>query len=73
MEDRWKELLNQAETFSAENLSASSKRTYASRMKVYEQVLIQLEKDPYPISIEKMKGFIVNQINKGRTYSTIVA
>ncbi|KAK8894335.1 hypothetical protein M9Y10_022770 [Tritrichomonas musculus] len=51
MEDHWKEFLNQAETFSAENLSASSKRTYASRMKVYEQVLIQLEHNPYPISI----------------------
>ena len=51
MEDRWKELLNQAETFSAENLSDSSKRTYASRMKVYEQVLIQYPKLSFSLLI----------------------
>lgn len=72
MSEDWNQLLQMAEEVSAENISESSKSIYNSRIHVYETVLQKLQQNPYPISTESMKGFLMYQLQKGKKYNTLV-
>lgn len=68
----WNQLLQMADEVSAENISESSKSIYSSRIHVYETVLTNFQQNPYPISIESMKGFLMFQAQSGKKYNTII-
>lgn len=72
MGDEWSDLINMADEISHENISDASKECYNSRIRTYENVLSKLNKDPYPIDIEKMQGFLIYQLKNGRKYNTLV-
>ena len=73
MEVDWDELMELADEISSENLSKASKECYNSRIRSYEKVMTSLDKDAYPIDIDKMKGFIMFQYkNKNRKFNTLI-
>ena len=71
-EEDWDELMEMADEISSENLSSASKECYKSRINNYEKVITALHKNPYPIDIEKMKGFIMFQFKKKRKFNTLI-
>lgn len=71
MNDSWDDCLEEADEISTENISLSSKKTYASGIRVYERVVAKYGKNPYPITIENMRGFLISKKKEGRTYNTL--
>ena len=71
MEFDWTQLLNTADEISAENVATSSKNSYLSRIATYERTLTKMQIDPYPITIDKMKGFLVLKMKSNKKYSTL--
>lgn len=49
----------------------SSKRTYASGIRVYESVLSKHDIFPYTITIEKIRGFLMSKKKEGKKYNTL--
>lgn len=50
----------------------TSKKSSLSQLVIYERTLTKMQIDPYPITIEKMKGFLVLKMKSNRKYSTLV-
>ena len=59
---------------SVHNVADSSRATYETNLKTYRRVMAEeLGVDPEPISIDKMRVFIIWMKRKGRTYNTLIA
>ena len=71
MQDSWEQLINDADQIADECVSGPSKHIYQSRINVYVDTLNKLNIDPYPITIEKMKGFLMKLTKDNKQYSTI--
>ena len=50
--------LNEAQQYSEHSIAESSKKTYTNSINVYEEIMRTFEKDPYPITVEKLKADI---------------
>lgn len=66
------QLLIQSEEISSHAIADSSRKTYEMSLRIYEKVMSKIGEDPYPISIEKMMGFLTYQYNQGRKCTTLM-
>lgn len=69
----WNSLLKRADQISTQSISESSKKTYTSGLNVYKDVMNNFKIEPFPITEEKMRGFLMNQVDDGMKYSTIAS
>ena len=69
----WSDLITQAEEIAQENVSVASKSIYQSRLNSYEKTLDKLNQPPFPITSEKIQGFLIDKKNNGCTYNTLIA
>lgn len=70
---QWSDLVTQAEEIAQENVSVASKNIYQARLNHYEKTLYKFNQEPYPITLEKMQGFLVLKKNNGCKYNTLLA
>ena len=63
--------LQQSEQYSENSLAKSSKNTYDKNLRVYQSVMEQFKREPYPITIEKLKVFLTFQAHHGMTINTL--
>lgn len=61
------------EEIAQENVSVTSKSIYQSRLNSYEKTLDKLNQPPFPITSEKIQGFLIYKKNNGCTYNTLIA
>lgn len=69
----WNSLIRRADQISTQSISESSKKTYTSGLKVYKAVMENFKFEPFPITEEKMRGFLMNQVDDDMKYSTIAS
>ena len=69
----WSDLITQEEEITQENVSVASKSIYQSRLNSYEKTLDKLNQPPFPITSEKIQGFLIDKKNNGCTYNTLIA
>ncbi|KAK8899548.1 hypothetical protein M9Y10_001864 [Tritrichomonas musculus] len=67
----FEDFLNQAEQYSNNSIAESSKRTYQSSLNAYQVTMEKFHKDPFPITIDKLKVFITYQAYNNITLSTL--
>ena len=65
------DFLNQAEQYSDNSIAESSKRTYQSSLNAYQVTMEKFHKDPFPITIDKLKVFITYQAYNNITLNTL--
>lgn len=70
-EESWDQLVRDADEISAECVSGPSKQIYQSRINVYVAALTKMNIEPYPITIEKMKGFLMKLVRDKKQFTTI--
>lgn len=61
----FEQFLNDAEQFSENSISESTKHTYESNIHVYESVMAIFGQQSYPITIDKLKVFLTYQAREG--------
>lgn len=66
------QLLQQAEEISSHAIADSSKLSYRKSINVYAKVMASIGEEAFPITLEKMMGFITNQYNEKRQCSTLM-
>lgn len=70
-EESWDQHVRDADEISAECVSGPSKQIYQSRINVYVAALTKMNIEPYPITIEKMKGFLMKLVRDKKQFTTI--
>ena len=61
----------EAQQYSEHSIAESSKKTFTNCINVYEEIMRKFEKDPYPITVEKLKVFITYQAKNGICLNTL--
>ena len=69
----WNDLISQAEEIAHENVAIASKNIYQARLNSYEKILDKLNQEPYPITFQKIQGFLIYKKNNGCTYNTLLS
>lgn len=65
------QFLNESQQYSEHSIAESSKKTYNSSISVYEEIMRTFQKEPYPITVEKLKVFITYQAKNGISLNTL--
>ena len=69
---RFAELLQRTQEVSDQSIAPNSMKQYSSCMNVYRQTLQEkLETPPFPLTVEKLKVFLLFKQEEGRAYSTL--
>ena len=69
---RFAELLQRTQEVSDQSIAPNSMKQYFSCMNVYRQTLQEkLETPPFPLTVGKLKVFLLFKQEEGRAYSTL--
>ena len=69
---RFQELLQRTDAVSAQSIAPNSSKQYDSCLNVYRHTLENLlETPPFPVTVDKLKVFLLYKKEEGRAYSTL--
>ena len=65
------DLLREAQEIRGHTVAESSRNIYAAGLRKYEETMRGLERDPFPLEIQKMELFLVLMKRQGKCYNTL--
>ena len=69
--DRFAQLLGKVADVQQRCVSEGTQKAYNSCMRVYDKTIRAMGVDPYPVTLEKIKVFLVDKQEEGRTFGTL--